>query len=77
VQASTFAVGVGRARAAAGDTAEATAQFERAVSLASDNFEAHYELAKLLARSGKKDAARKHLAEARRLAPHVRFRDPW
>ena len=46
VQASTFAVGVGRARAASGDVSGAIEQFERAVALAPENFEAHYELAK-------------------------------
>jgi Flp pilus assembly protein TadD len=46
------------------------------VALAPDNFEAHYELAKAFARLHQKDAAQKHLAEARRLAPQVWFQDP-
>jgi Flp pilus assembly protein TadD len=46
------------------------------VTLAPDNFEAHYELAKAFTRLHQKDAAQKHLAEARRLAPKVWFQDP-
>ena len=46
------------------------------MALAPENFEAHYELAKAFAAMGRPDAARKHLLEARRLAPHLRFRDP-
>ena len=76
VQASTFAVGVGRARAASGDVSGAVEQFERALALAPENFEAHYELAKAFTLAGRPDAARTHLLEARRLAPHLRFRDP-
>jgi Flp pilus assembly protein TadD len=76
VQASTFAVGVGRARVKDGDVAGAIDQFERAVTLAPDNFEAHYELAKAYTRLHQKEAARKHLAEARRLAPRVWFSEP-
>jgi Flp pilus assembly protein TadD len=76
VQASTFAVGIGRARMNDGQIAEAIAQFEKALALAPDNFEAHYELARALTRLGRAEDARRHLADARRLAPHVRFRDP-
>ena len=56
VQASTFAVGVGRARARSGDLAGAVEQFERAVQLAPENFEAHYELAKAFTAMGRPDA---------------------
>ena len=76
VQASAFAVGVGRARVKDGDLRGAVEQFERAVTLAPDNFEAHYELAKAYARLRQKDASQQHLAEARRLAPRVWFQDP-
>jgi tetratricopeptide (TPR) repeat protein len=76
VQASTFAVGVGRGRAGSGDLGGAVEQFERAVALAPENFEAHYELAKAFTILRRPDAARTHLLEARRLAPHLRFRDP-
>jgi Flp pilus assembly protein TadD len=76
VQASTFAVGVGRARAKAGDLEAAVEQFERALKLAPDNFEAHYELAKAFTRLQRRDEAREHVAAARRLAPHLRFKDP-
>ena len=76
VQASTFAVGVGRAQIKAGDIAAAVAEFERAVTLASDNFEAHYELAKAFTALGRRELANAALAEARRLAPRVHFPDP-
>ena len=76
VQASTFAVGVGRARVKAGDVAGAVTAFERAIALAADNFEAHYELAKALTALGRREVANAHLIEARRLAPRVHFADP-
>jgi Flp pilus assembly protein TadD len=69
-------VGVGRARAKAGDLEAAVEQFERALKLAPDNFEAHYELAKAFTRLQRRDEAREHVAAARRLAPHLRFKDP-
>jgi tetratricopeptide (TPR) repeat protein len=73
VQAS---LGVGRAQLKGGNIAGAIEQFQRAITLAPENFEAHYELAKAFSAEHKTQAAREHLAEARRLAPHRRFRDP-
>ena len=65
-----------RPRAASLRYQGAVEQFERAVALAPENFEAHYELAKAFTLAGRPDAARTHLLEARRLAPQLRFRDP-
>jgi protein O-GlcNAc transferase len=76
VQASTFAVGVGRARMNDGDVAGAIDEFKRAIALAGDNFEAHYELSKAFAALKRMKEARAHLDEARRLAPHLRFKEP-
>ncbi len=71
-QASTFAVGVGREKLAQGDVAGALAEFRRATELARDNPQAHYELAMVLRRLGRRDEARTHFAEAQRLAPWLR-----
>jgi len=76
VQASTFAVGVGRARLQDGNVRAAIEEFERALALAPDNFEAHYELARAFTASKQVKKARVHLDEARRLAPHLRFKEP-
>ena len=76
VQASTFAVGVGRARAASGDVAVPS-------SSSSAPWRSRRRTSKRTTSSrrrspslGRPDAARTHLLEARRLAPHLRFRDP-
>jgi tetratricopeptide (TPR) repeat protein len=71
-QASTFALGVARGKIEQGDLAGAEAQIREALALAGDNFEAHYELARLLERRGRHAEARKHFDEAYRLAPYLR-----
>ena len=69
VQASVFAVGVGRERAKAGERDAAIEKFREAIALAPDNHDAHYALALALSESGDGEGAARALAEARRLAP--------
>jgi tetratricopeptide (TPR) repeat protein len=71
-QASTFAVGVGRARLRARDIDGAIAQFREAVQLAADNPHAHYQLALALRAHGDLRDAARHFDEASRLAPYLR-----
>jgi tetratricopeptide (TPR) repeat protein len=71
-QASTFAVSVGVQKKSAGDYAGAIERFRAAVRLAPDNPQAHYQLGLALRQTGAPDEARAHLAEAQRLAPHLR-----
>jgi Flp pilus assembly protein TadD len=73
-QAATFAVSAGKSKLAAGDLAGAIASFREAVRLAPAQAEAHHQLALALEKSpapGAKAEARRHLAEARRLAPYL------
>ena len=70
-QASTFAVSVGKQKVKAGDYAGAIEKFREAVRLASENPQAHYQLALALRHTGNVAEARTHLAEARRLAPYL------
>ncbi len=72
VQASAFALGVGRQKLKAGDRAAAIAQFREALRLAADNAQAHYALALALEASGAVAEARRHFAEAARLSPALR-----
>jgi len=71
-QASTLAVGAARTLLQRGNLAAAGAKLREALALADDNFEAHYELGRLLERLGKRDEARRHFEEAYRLAPYLR-----
>jgi tetratricopeptide (TPR) repeat protein len=71
-QASAFAVSVGRQRLEAGDRAGAIDRFREALRLANDNAEAHFALALALEQAGATAEARRHFAEARKLAPHLR-----
>ena len=71
-QASTFAVSVGVQKLKAGDRAGAIERFREAIRLASDNPQAHYQLALALRQTGARAEASVHFAEARRLAPYLR-----
>jgi Flp pilus assembly protein TadD len=71
-QASTFAVGVGRAKLRQRDLAGAIAQFQEAIRLAADNPQAHYQLALALRQAGREAEARPHFAEAQRLSPWLK-----
>jgi Flp pilus assembly protein TadD len=71
-QASTFAVGVGLRKLKAGDRTGAIERFREAVRLASDNPQAHYQLALALQRTGARAEAAVHFGEAVRLAPYLR-----
>jgi Flp pilus assembly protein TadD len=71
-QASAFALSVGQQKIDAGDLAGGVAQFREAIRLAADNARAHYALALALEKSGARDEARRHFAEAQRLAPYLR-----
>jgi Flp pilus assembly protein TadD len=51
--------------------AGAIEQFREAIRLAPDNPRAHYQLALALRRSGAAQEARRHFAEAHRLAPYL------
>ena len=68
---STFAVGVGMRKVAAGEYAEAIKQFREAIRLADDNPQAHYQLALALRRTGASAEARRHFAIAHQLAPYL------
>jgi Flp pilus assembly protein TadD len=71
-QASTFAVSVGVEKLSAGDYVGAIERFREALRLAADNPQAHYQLGLALRRTGARDEARSHFAEAHRLSPHLR-----
>jgi Flp pilus assembly protein TadD len=71
-QASVFAVGVGRERLKKGDMDGAIAKFREAITLASDNYEAHYALGLALRARGESAAARDAFETARRLAPWLK-----
>jgi tetratricopeptide (TPR) repeat protein len=68
-QAALFAIKTGMQQLQAGDIAAAVVQLREAVRLAPDNAQAHYQLALALAKSGAQEDARRHMADARRLAP--------
>jgi eukaryotic-like serine/threonine-protein kinase len=74
-QAAAFALSVGRQKVKAGDRPGAIAQFREALRLAPDNAQAHYALALLLEQAGALAESRRHFAEAKRLAPHLRVKD--
>jgi Flp pilus assembly protein TadD len=71
-QASTFAVSVGLDKLKAGDVRGAIERFRKAVRLAPENPQAHYQLALALRRVGAGTEARAHFDEAARLAPYLR-----
>jgi Flp pilus assembly protein TadD len=56
---------------AAKDLAGAIASFREAVRLAPEHAQAQYQLGLALEKAGAAAEARKHLAEARRLAPYL------
>ena len=68
-QAALFSIRTGMQKLRTGDLPAAVDQLQQAVRLAPDNPQAHYQLALALARSGAADEARRHMDEARRLAP--------
>jgi len=70
-QASTFAVSVGMQKVKSGDYAGAITQFREALRLASDNPQAHYQLALALQHTGARAEARVHFAAAQRLSPRL------
>jgi tetratricopeptide (TPR) repeat protein len=70
-QASTFAVSVGNEKLKHGDVAGAVAQYREAITLASDNPQAHYQLSVALLRRGARAEARREFDQARRLAPYL------
>jgi tetratricopeptide (TPR) repeat protein len=74
-QASVFAVGVGRERLRQGDIDGAIAKFREAITLAADNYEAHYALALALRARGDHAAAAQSLVRARQLAPWLKEPD--
>jgi tetratricopeptide (TPR) repeat protein len=70
-QAATFAVSAGLKKLAAKDLTGAIASFREAVRLAPEQAQAQYQLGLALQKAGAVAEARKHLAEARRLAPYL------
>jgi len=75
-QAATFAVSAGLKKLAAKDLTGAIASFREAVRLAPEHAQAQYQLGLALQKAGASVEARKHLAEARRLAPYLASPDP-
>ena len=75
-QAATFAVSAGMSKLAARDLPGAIASFREAVRLAPEHAQAQYQLGLALQKAGAVAEARKHLAEARRLAPYLAPPDP-
>jgi tetratricopeptide (TPR) repeat protein len=68
-QSALFAIKAGMQKLEADDLPAAIAQLQEAVRLNPGNPQAHFQLARALARSGAPDEARQHMDEARRLAP--------
>jgi tetratricopeptide (TPR) repeat protein len=75
-QAATFAVSAGLKKLAAKDLPGAIASFREAVRLAPEHAAAQYQLGLALQKAGAVAEARKHLAQARRLAPWLAASEP-
>jgi tetratricopeptide (TPR) repeat protein len=75
-QAASFAVSAGLAKLAAKDLPGAIASFREAVRLDPDHAQAQYRLGLALQQAGASAEARRHLAEARRLAPYLDSSEP-